>query len=155
MKCPSWAQSVCVMTWTAFHWFTFSGDVGIRMVFSNLEKGCWMLSNMLDSSTLVDLKHGISILRCGSHHRDVHADLTWIPYMWLFSNPISCYTWRFPCLSQMWAWQPEGCTGSYGCKFSLWRLHSWGFFPWWSLQLVSSHTAQLRAERHCSILTGS
>lgn len=34
---------------------TFSGDVGIRMVFSSLEKGCWMLSNMLDSSTLVDL----------------------------------------------------------------------------------------------------
>lgn len=34
---------------------TFSGEVGIRMVFSSLEKGCWMLSNMLDSSTLVDL----------------------------------------------------------------------------------------------------
>ena len=35
---------------------TFSGDAGIKMVFSILGKGCWMLSNMLDSSKLVDLE---------------------------------------------------------------------------------------------------
>lgn len=70
-------------------------------------------------------------------------------------NPISCYTWWFPCPSQMWVWRPEGCTSSYGCKFSLWRLRSWVFFPWRSLRLASSHTAQLQAERHCNALTGS
>lgn len=35
---------------------TLSGDAGIKIVFSILQNGCWMLSNMLDSSKLVDLK---------------------------------------------------------------------------------------------------
>lgn len=48
----------------------------------------------------------------------------------------------------MWVWRPAGCTGSCGCKFSLWRLHSWAFSPGWSLRLASSHTAQLQAEEH-------
>lgn len=53
-------------------------------------------------------------------------------------------TWQFPCQKQKWVWQPEGYTGSSGCRSSQLRLHSWQISLWWSLQQASSHTEQLK-----------
>ncbi len=58
-------------------------------------------------------------------------------------------TLQFPCQIQKWVWQPEGYTGSCGCRSSQWRLHSWRISLWWSLQQAFSHTAQLKTKlRH-------
>lgn len=63
-------------------------------------------------------------------------------------------TWQFPCQTRRWVWQPGGCTGFCGCRFSQWRQRSWATFL--SLpQRASSHIVQLKEKKKASQLASS